>query len=498
MLLLKLEDSGKRTKSNQIVDGIRRKIESRDLLPSDRLPSTRRLAESLDIHRATVALAYQDLWALGFIDLRPGARPTVRERVPLAGASENKETPLIRWDLHVSLRSRRIRQSYLQYKALSTRGGSARSIIDFGSLDMDRRLFPVSAFRSCVNKVLRERGQALLSYGDAQGYPPLRETIAGRLRSHGISVNPGEILVTDGSQHAIDLVLRMIASPGKAVAIESPTYNVALPLLRFHGLRVLGIPVRDDGMDLAALESALGRERPALVYTIPNFQNPTGTNTTQAHRERLLSLCETYRVPILEDGFEEEMKYSGRVVLPVKSMDARGTVIYCGTFSKVLFPGVRIGWIAARSECLEHLLAIRRFSGLSTNGVLQAAMDEFCRNGSYDRHIGRMHRVFRKRMKGTLRELRKRLPPEWIEWSEPAGGYLIWLRLKPVPGPSPDWASLFPAHGLRVSPGETYFPSGRPSTFLRLSISTLDEEEITEGIRRFAGALNTIYGKGAS
>jgi DNA-binding transcriptional MocR family regulator len=499
MLLLKLDDSGKRTKSRQIVEGVRKKIERGELRPSERLPSTRRLAESLGFHRSTVAIAYQELWALGFLDLRPGARPVVRERIPLVELSEKSATSLIRWTAHASPRSRRIRRDYLEYKALSpARSPGERRIIDFGSLDMDRRLFPVAAFRSCLNRVLRERGDALLRYGDPQGYFPLRETIADRLRSHGLSATAAEILVTDGSQHAIDLVLRMIAAPGRSIAVESPTYNVALPLIRFHGLRVIGIPVREDGMDLSSLETALGREKPALVYTIPNFQNPTGTLMAQAHRERLLALCEKHRVPILEDGFEEEMKYSGRVVLPVKSMDAGGVVIYCGTFSKVLFPGVRIGWIAARPECLEHLTAIRRFSGLASNGVLQAAMDEFCREGSYDRHIGRMHRVFRKRMRLALRELRERIPPEWAEWTEPDGGYLIWLRAKPGRGHRPDWATLFPANGLRVSPGETYFANGTPSAFFRLSISTLDEAEIAEGIRRLSGALKTMSARRAS
>ena len=493
MLLLKLEDSGKRTKSRQIVDGIRRKIERGDLLPSEKLPSTRRLAGSLGVHRSTVALAYQELWALGFVDLRPGARPVIRERVPLAEAAEKGGASIVPWDRLVSPRSRRIRQAYLLHRAQKEAGGRGRPPIDFASLDMDRRLFPVSAFRSSLNRVMRESGAALLGYGDPQGYPPLRETIAGRLRNHGISVKAEEILITDGSQHGIDLVLRMVAAPGRTVAVESPTYNVALPLFRFLGLEVAGIPVREDGLDLARLEEVLASRKPALVYTIPNFQNPTGINTAQAHRERLLALCEKHRVPILEDGFEEEMKYSGRVVLPVKSMDAGGIVIYCGTFSKVLFPGVRIGWIAARTECLEHLVAIRRFSGLSTNGVLQAAMDAFCRDGSYDRHIGRMHRVFRKRMRLALRKLRENIPAEWADWTEPDGGYLIWIRLKPVSGPRPEWASVFAAHGLRVSPGESYFPKENLAKCFRLSISTLDEAEIGEGVLRLAAALKRIY-----
>ena len=340
---------------------------------------------------------------------------------------------------------------------------------------------------------MKEQGPALLGYGDRAGFAPLREYIARRLQSHGISVGADEILITNGAQQGIDLVLRMLASPGKAVAIESPTYIEIIPLLRFYGLKPLEVPVRQDGMDLKVLARIAESERPALLYTMPNFQNPTGISTTQSHRERLLSLCEKYRIPILEDGFEEEMKYFGRVILPIKSMDKNQLVIYCGTFSKVLFPGVRIGWLAAEKECIDRLIAMRRFSELSSSMVLQSAMYEFCQNGYYERHISKMHRVSRKRMQTALRALSQHIAPEWAEWNEPSGGYLLWLKLKPTPMPEVERENLFSRHGVKVLPGNYFFSSDTADSFLRLSISTLNEEEIKEGIRRLAGALKELY-----
>lgn len=245
-------------------------------------------------------------------------------------------------------------------------------------------------------------------------------------------------------------------------------------------------------MDLSVLAEALQKEHPVLVYTMPSFQNPTGVNTSQAHRERLLSLCEMHRIPILEDAFDEEMKYFGKAVLPIKSMDQHHAVIYCGTLSKVLFPGVRIGWIAAERECVERLTAIRRFSELSSNMILQAAIHEFCQNGCYDRHISRMHRVYRTRMRTALETLRRLIAPEWAEWTEPSGGYLIWLKLRPVPSRSVDWQNLLAAHGVKVALGSSFFFSDT-STHLRLSISRLNEEEIVEGIWRLSMALRHIY-----
>ncbi len=492
MLLLKLDEKSRKPQYQQILEYVRQKIETGILCPGEKLPSTRRLAEKLGIHRSTVAIAYQELWTLGFVDIRPGSCPRVRDRVQIATTANRAEKGLINWEETASTGSNALWQNHLSFHREANRiDGSSR--INFSSMNMDHRLFPVENFRSCLHRAIKKQGAALLGYGDYAGFPPLREYIARRLQSHGISVTTEEILITNGSQQGIDLVFRMIASPEKAVVIESPTYKEAIPLLRFYGLKPLEIPVRPDGMDLSILAETIQKEKPDLIYTMPNFQNPTGVSTSQAHRERLLSLCELHRIPILEDGFEEEMKYFGRVVLPIKSMDKHHLVIYCGTFSKVLFPGLRIGWIAAERECIERLIAIRHFSEISSSMLLQAAIHEFCQKGYYDRHISKMHRFFRQRMQTAIRALRWYISPEWAEWAEPSGGYLIWLKLKPVSSPSPDWEKHFAAHGIQVAPGSSFFFSGTSDTYLRLSISTLNEEEIMEGIKRLSKALKHVY-----
>ncbi|MDT8903486.1 PLP-dependent aminotransferase family protein [Anaeroselena agilis] len=491
MLLLTVDEQSLEPIYRQIVAQIRDKIAGRVLLPGERLPSTRRLADQLGIHRSTVATAYQELWALGFIDLSPGSRPRVRDRMQFATAADRGDKGLVDWQTVVSPASEAVWRTYRRLDPLGKE--STPALINFASMNMDSRLFPLESFRACLDRAVKNHGDALLGYGARAGFPPLREYIARRLQSHGISVTADEILITNGSQQGIDLVFRMIAAPGKTVAIESPTYDYVLPLLRFYGLRPVEIPIRQGGMDLGALAAAIAQERPVLVYTMPTFQNPTGISTGQAHRERLLSLCEQHRIPILEDGFEEEMKYSGRVVLPIKSMDKRQLVIYCGTFSKVLFPGARVGWLAAEKECVERLVAIHRFSELAPSMILQAAIHEFCQSGHYDRHIGRMHRAYRKRMQTAVRALSRHIDPAWAEWTEPSGGFLIWLKLKPAPHPPPDWKTLLAAHGVEATTGGSFFYGETPDTYLRLSISPLNEEEITEGVRRLAAALRQAH-----
>lgn len=493
MLLITLDDESREPKYRQIVAQVRQRIEAGVVRPGDRLPSTRRLAGVLGIHRSTVAIAYQELWALGFVDLNPGSLPRVRDRVQVAAATDRTKRGLMDWSRVSSPATNAIWETYRARLERGQAGGP--SLVDFSTLDMDRRLFPVDSFRSCLNRVIRQQGSTLLGYGDAAGFPPLREWIARRLHGHGISVTADEILVTSGSQQGLDLVFRMVAAPGKRVALETPTYDFVLPLLRFHGLKSLEVPMCHDGLDLSLLADGIEQERPVLVYTMPSFQNPTGVSTSQAHREQLLSLCEMHHIPILEDSFDEEMKYFGRAVLPIKSMDRHHVVIYSGTFSKVLFPGVRIGWIAAERDCVERLTAIRRFSELSPNLVVQAAMHEFCQMGYYEGHISRMHRVFRKRMRTAIQALRRYIAPEWADWTEPSGGYLIWLQLRPVPFQLPDWNKLFAAHGVKVGLGDHFFPSETADTHLRLSISRLNEEEIVAGVRRLAMALGHLYQK---
>lgn len=493
MLALRFDPNSRETKVSQIIQQVRSLIEEGTLRVGEKLPSSRRLAEQLGVHRATVATAYQELWSLGHVAMRPGSCPRVRQRARSVPPPVGPGCGRIDWQRASAPSARRLIDAY-STSLREAAAGSREPCIDFRSLDIDRRLFPLDDFRRCLNRVMKAWGRSLLGYGDACGFGPLRETIARRLRGHGISVMAEEILITDGFMHGIDLVLRLLAAPRRSAAVEVPTYSQVLPLLRHHGFQIIGIPMRAEGMDLSLLERCLRRRRPALIYTIPNFQNPTAICSTQEHRERLLAMATRYGVPILEDGFEEEMKYFGKTALPVKSMDSRRVVIYGGTFSKVLFPGIRVGWIAADRECIERLTAIHRFSGLASSMVLQAAIHEFCRCGYYDLHVQRMHRMFRRRMTVLHEALRQEISPAWAEWSAPSGGYLAWLRVKPGKSPVTQWSAFLAPFHVRAMPGNPFFPDGGGGDRLRLSISTLNETEIREGVRRLAGAFRRLHG----
>jgi DNA-binding transcriptional MocR family regulator len=474
----------------QIVDRIKGLIDQGVVAPASRLPSSRRLAQKLGVNRTTVYQAYEELQAQGYLQSRPGSYNIVQKRIPEAPYNPQAGSS-IRWSQVSSGLARRLYETFSRYSPEKpARPVTKTKPIDLASLDPDERLHPVKDFRKCVDVTLEKRGAETLKYGAHQGYFPLREYLAQRLRLHGVSTSAEEILITNGAQQAIDLVSRMLSVPGRTVVIEAPTYANLLPLLRFNGAVVQTVPMREDGMDLEFLDRILAAKKVSFVYTMPNFQNPTGITTTHEHRERLLALCSRARVPIVEDGFEEDMKYYGKVDLPVKSIDHQNLVIYIGTFSKALFPGLRVGWITADAECIRRLLAVKRFSDLGSGSFVQAVLHTFCQFGYYEIHLRRLHRIYRKRMDAALRAMEECMP-SGIRWTRPLGGYTIWVRIPKRLSEEEFRRAVYP-FGVLASPGTYYFPRQRRSEFMRLSIASLNEEEIREGISRLGSALKTL------
>ena len=490
MILLNVDKSSRIPVFRQITDRIVELVKEGTLPPGTRLPPTRVLAQRVGVNRSTVYRAYQDLWALGYIDARPGSYSTIRRRMDIVTDGASPPGGAFDWAGVSRPRSEELHRTMCSLR--DHVAAPAPGVIRFSSLTADRDLGPAEELKSSIRQVFAREGRGLLDYGDPAGYKPLRETISRRMRTHGVTVGADEILITNGSQQAVDLVLRLLTEPGSRIAIETPTYALALPLIRLHGLRIVGIPMRDNGMDLEVLERRLATDRPALVYTIPSFHNPTGITTDQAHRERLLSLCQELGVPIVEDGFEEEMKYSGKVVLPIRSMDVHGSVVYLGTFSKVVFPGLRIGWIAAHRECIQRLLAIQRFTCLSLGTVGQVAVHRFCEQGLYEEHIRRVHRTYRKRMQAMIESLRAELPRGVVRWTEPTGGYTLWVDLPGVTMDESQFMARLCGAGVAVTPGSLFFPSRPKVISFRMSISNLTEPDIREGIRRLAGVLRPL------
>lgn len=485
MILIQVDKTSRQPLFQQVFEQLKQLIETGVLCPNEQLPSTRKLAELLGVHRTTIYRAYEELWAAGYLEATTGSYSRVRQRNLLTTPPSGEEGSLIDWQNYISDAAHQLPDLG------SLKRNLTKGILDFAPLSPDSELLPVEDFRRCLNQALLDEKAGLLQYGNPLGYTPLREYLANQMRQHGISTQTSEIMLTNGMQNGIDLVLRLLTTRGDCIITETPTYKSALLLAGYLGLQVVGIPMTADGMDLKILESKLKTHRPKLVYTMPTFQNPTGLSTSQTHREQLLALCEKYRVPMVEDGFEEEMKYFGKAVLPIKSMDKNRVVIYLGTFSKVLFPGVRVGWIVAPGTLIDKMGSIKYVSELSGSPLVQAAVYRFCSQGFYELHKKRLHRVYRKRMQATLQACREFLPSNLIQWSKPDGGYLLWFSVRNNQLTEMEFMDQLLNAGVNVTPGSQFFPEPTNEVHFRLSIAHRNDEEIREGIRRIGQMLKS-------
>lgn len=483
MILIHIDKENKRPLFQQVFEQLKQMIESGDLLPGENLPSTRKLADTIGINRSTVYRAYEELWASGYLEATSGAYSRVRQRNSLAKQDKQPEMSLINWSDCISDAVNRIDQ------VSPNSGILPEGIINFRPLSPDSDLLPVEDFRHCLNKVLQTEGADLLQYGNPLGYKPLRNYLAKQMRQHGIDTGIENIILTNGMQNGIEMALRLLANPGDCIITESPSYVSVISFIKYMNLKVIGIPMTSEGMDLDILEQHLKKSSPRLIYSIPTFHNPTGISSSQAHRERLLKLCETYSVPLVEDGFEEEMKYFGKAVLPIKSMDKRQVVIYLGTFSKVLFPGIRVGWIVAPKNLIPRLGRMKQVSEICGSPLTQAAVYQFCKQGFYELHKKRLHRVYRKRMQCALQACREFLPTDKVLFTKPDGGYLIWFTLLKPSMNEVQLVQQLLDDGVAVSPGSKFFPDEQHQVHFRLSIGHCNEDQIKEGIRRIGAFL---------
>jgi GntR family transcriptional regulator/MocR family aminotransferase len=490
MLLLRIDREGDVPAYRQVCDQIVKLVDEGALQVGDRLPPTRVLGASVGLHRSSIVRAYGELRALGYLDSRSGSYTTIRRRQrPLAkhsGREKRKIDSLIDWAA-VTRPSIRTLNSGDSVTTLSR-----PDVIDFDRLCADPSLAPDDELKRCVRTELHRTGGNALDYSDASGWLPLREVIAAQMSKHGYMAPVEEILITSGAQQALDLVMRYLTSKGDRIVVEAPTYGMFHSLIKLHELKPVEVPLLHDGMDLDGLEWTLGKgRRPKFVFTMPNFHNPTGITSSQQHRENLLELCEKYQVPLVEDGFEEEMKYFGQAVMPIKSMDSRGIVLYVGTFSKVVFPGLRIGWICAHRDAIARLRDVKTATSISGNTLAQAVAARYCNTGGYAAYLRRIHRIYRRRMQALLRGLLRHMP-DYVQWTRPSGGYTTWLTLQDCPVTEDDLLDKLNRAGVKVGSGRRYFADPPSSIHFRLSIACADDNEIETGCRLIGQVLGNM------
>jgi 2-aminoadipate transaminase len=453
----------------QIADHFLAEIEQGQLAAGARLPAIRDLARSLEVNRDTVALAYDALANAGAVESTVGRGTFVRDAFAASGAPAESAPPVLS----------AMTENLLELERARPRFGSSVDAIPMHSLIPDPALYPADAFRKVVSRVLQEAGPELLLYGGPQGFPRLREVLAERFREDQIDIAAEGIVLCHGASQGIHLATRLFAEAGDTVALEEPTYQNVLGVMRGLGLKTLPVPMRDDGLDLDALERVLARPEVKFLYAIPTFHNPTGVTTTLAHRRRLLEIAARYRKPVLEDAYEMDLRLSGRAVPSLAALDTTGLVVHLFSFSKSLFPGARVGAICARGRIVDALVAQKQATDLSDSMLLQAALAEFVADGSYDRHLRKLRRVLVDRRDTLLGALASEMP-DGVRWTRPEGGYQVWLELPEGIDTGELLADAVGA-GVLFAPGFQFNHDGRASNRLRLTFAMADSETLRRG-----------------
>jgi DNA-binding transcriptional MocR family regulator len=475
----------------QIALRLRAMIETGDLPAGSRLPPSRELARDLGVNRATVTAAYDALGTLGVVEATVGRGTFVRPRAGAAGtggvastaAPANEATapaarPAPPAAATTATFSRAI-ERLSSYPAREPVVSDHPHTVDFAALFPDESLFPVNTFRRLMAEVLARRGRELLQYSAPEGDPDLREYISGELRGAGVEVAADDVLIVNGAQQGLDLLLRTFVDPGDAVVVESPTYWSVLPALGFYRAEVIEVPMTAHGMDVDVLAQVLAGRRPKLIYTMPNFQNPTGITMSLDTRRRLTELAQNHGVPVIEDDYERDLRLLGAGLPGLKALAPDALIMHLGTFSKGLFPGVRLGWIAAPAAARERLCLAKRYADMHTSAIAQAVIAAFCRGGYYERHIAKLHRIYRDRRAALLAALERHFPEE-ASWTRPDGGYALWVTL-PAGIHVPDLLAAARAEGVVFTPGHYFFNSDRGNNCFRLSIARADCAAIERG-----------------
>ena len=471
----------------QIEAHLRQDIAEGRLPPGTRLPATRALARTLGLSRLTVEAAYAELQADGLIAGRVGSGTFVSLPPPgppaTDGAAHRPTWPA--WQLALP---RPLGEATV---------APAPDVLRLDLGTADPRAFPVAELRAHLQRVLLRDGADALTYGDSAGHPPLRQAIARLLSAQGLPARPEHVLITAGSQRALGLVTTLLAQAGDTVLVEAPTYPGALDLFRARGLRVIGVPMDGQGLRVDALAPLLALHRPRFLYTIPNFHNPTGTCLPAARRRALVALAAEQGVPLVEDDFVGDLRFDGRAQPPLKALDPAGHVLYLGTFSKMLVPGLRLGFVLADGPVVARLAELHRCEDLAVSQPLQRALEAFVTIGRYRTHLARSVRQLRPRRDALVAAVRRFLPHD-VACQVPQGGLFLWLRLPPgCPTDALRPAAL--AAGMSYAPGPSFFPDPADGRrHLRLCFAAHTPDELTEATRRLGRAIASVPGSGPS
>jgi DNA-binding transcriptional MocR family regulator len=456
---------------DQVARDLEQQIALGGLLPGDRLPGERTLASQLGISRNTVSAAY------GLLEKRGVIRRVAQRGAFVSPASPGENA--VEWSDKVSRQAHLLDEPVLELLARS-RLPNLRYRLSAGTPALSS--FPLNPFRKAINDVLKKDGVQALAIAPTEGQPRLRRAIA---EMEG--VESSHILIVAGAQEGIDLLARCLIEPGDRVIIDRPSFPGAIQAFQAAGARLLEWDTKEWSGE--ELERLLIAHRPKLIFTMPTFHNPTARTMDEEQRARLLGLAARYGVPIVEDDVYSKTRLQGSVPPSLYRMDKHNVVLYLSTFSKILAPGLRLGWIAAPPHMVKQLSLIKMRACLFTEGVLQLAMAELLENGVFVEHLERLRNAHVQLQKAAIEALRKNFSSEELEFFVPQGGLYIWCRWRRAIDME---AVLLDAQqkGVSVAPGKAFFAGPTDDNSFRICFTACSECDLPEGIHLLADAFH--------
>ncbi|MDT8304871.1 MAG: PLP-dependent aminotransferase family protein [Anaerolineae bacterium] len=477
MVDLNLDEDAPLPLYRQLYAQLRDGILGGELFAGHRLPATRALADQLGVARVTVQQAYNQLAAEGYVVSRPGAGTFVVESLPPAPAEERPFVP---------------RLSHWGERVTRTAGSPARpqrtaraDFIDFGFGRSFPHIFPYDVWRRLLGRYLSTDDVMLSRYGSVAGFEPLRAAIAGYLRRwRDVRCSTEQVVIVNGLQQALDILARLLLQAGDNVLVESPGYTDAFALLRVHGAHLVPLPVDEHGFPVEAIPAGVPAR---LAFVTPANQFPRGGAMPLARRLALLHWAQENESLILEDDYDGALRYTGRPLGALQGLDECGHVVYLGSFSKVLFPALRLGYVVLPEPLLQPFVQAKGIVDRGAPTLTQAAVADFITEGYFERHLRRLRRVYGRRRRILTAALENELPCPVTFSSEPAGLHIMLTLTEDY-----EEATVIrdaAAAGVGVNPGAAYYLQKEPPPSILLGFSGLSEAQLREGVRRLASAL---------
>ena len=463
----------------QIENYIKKMIENNMVVNNGKLPATRELSKILGVSRNSIITAYENLEDQGIVYTVKGKGTFISPN-----KSKDKNGWKINWEEKVNTYGK---TSY-DLDIIKHEIPWEKNLISFKSISPDGELFDMEEFKKAFLNSISIEGHKILNYGYAKGYKPLMEYLLNYMKTKGVDIEGKEIIIVNGFTEGLEMILTAYTNPSDKIICENPTHNTAIKIMRVHELDVVGVSMNEEGIDTKELEEKLSKGDIKLGYLIPSYHNPTGIVMKGEKRYTVYNLFKKYNVPIIEDGFNEELLYNSTHVSPIAALDNGGSgVIYIGSFSKILFPGIRVGWILADKKVIDILESVKRCKNIHTSFLDQGILYEYLRSGAFDKQIKKVRKVYKEKYEFALECINRYVKPTFV-WGE--GGLHIYIGIEGIN--SRQLLNGCYEKGVIFTPGDIFSVDNISNNTLRLGLSRLTLNEIEEGIKIIGSIKNEL------